>query len=81
MARRRVAVVELGEEEAAYLPTTTTTDPAASFSDSGSVVAQPLASRYTRRGQAKHSETRCVHFLWAFRIAWHAVSLGDLRAV
>ena len=34
MARRRVAVVELGEEEAAYLPTTTTTDPAASFSDS-----------------------------------------------
>ena len=51
VARRRVAVVELGEEEAAYLPTTTT-DPAASFSDSGSVVAQPLASRYTRRGQA-----------------------------
>ena len=45
-------MVELGEEEAAYLPTTTTTDPAASFSDSGSVVAQPLASRYTRRGQA-----------------------------
>ena len=34
VARRRVAVVELGEEEAAYLPTTTTTDPAASFSDS-----------------------------------------------
>ena len=27
-------MVELGEEEAAYLPTTTTTDPAASFSDS-----------------------------------------------
>ena len=47
MARRRVAVVELGEEEAAYLPTTTTTDPAASFSDSGSVVAQPLASPAT----------------------------------
>ena len=75
-------MVELGEEEAAYLPTTTTstTDPAASFSDSRARLWRNRLHPATPV-EAKHSETRSVHFLWAFRIAWHAVSLGDLRAV